>query len=111
MEPEIDTSKIWLFIILDKDDRRVAPSFAARELSRYKAKVSTYVPAKAEMLNNVTSRTTHPNVTLLFLFKKGNELASLAEKLIRNTYSTLATYLYYMDISKNTEAKWREYTT
>lgn len=65
--------------------------------------VSTYVLVKAEMLNNVTTQTTHPDMILLFLLKKGNKLAGVARKIMKDLYHTPTTCLYCTVSSKNTE--------
>ena len=111
LEPDIEEPNIWLIILSGKEDIKAAKTFAEDELDEYEAEVSTYVPSRGEMLNNVTSRNTAPDVTLLFLFKKGNEFAAAARKLVRKKYTTPILCQYYADASKNTEAKWRIHTT
>ncbi len=98
---------IWLFLLFGKEDVKAATIFADEELPEYDSLLSTYVPSRAEMPNNVTNRGTAQDVTLLFLFKKENEFAIAARKCVKKKYDTPATCLYYTDASKNTEAKWR----
>ena len=107
LEPKMTEPNVWLFLLSGKEDVKAATIFAADELPEYDSQLSTYVPSKAEMLNNVTNRGTAPDVTLLFLFKKRNEFAAAARKCVKKKYDTPATCVYYMDASKNTEAKWR----
>ena len=107
LEPKMTEPNIWLFLLSRKEDIKAAKTFAAEELPEYDSRLSTYVPSKAEMLNNVTNRGTAPDVTLLFLFKKENEFATAARKCVKKKYETPANCLYYTDASKNTEAKWR----
>ena len=45
--------------------------FAETRMPEFDIMHSTYIPSKAEMLNNVSTRGTAPDVPLLFLFKRG----------------------------------------
>ena len=58
------------------------------------------------MLNNVSSRGKSPHVPLVFLFKKDNDFANASKVVMRSLYDTLAQCVYYLDASRNTEAKW-----
>lgn len=111
LEPRVSTPNVWLFLLSGKEDQKAATKFAARELSQYETTLSTYVPSKAEMLNNVTNRGTAPDVTLLFLFKKGIDFAQAAKKCVKKKYDTPAECVYYTEPARNTEAKWRVYPT
>ena len=111
LEPKISDPNVWLFLLSGKDDQKAAMKFATRELPQYETTLSTYVPSKAEMLNNVTNRGTAPDVTLLFLFKKENESAKAAKKCVKKKYDTPANCVYYTEPARNTEAKWRVYPT
>ena len=111
LEPDVTDPNIWLIILSGKEDFKAASTFAEDELDEYEAQVSTYVPSRGEMLNNVTSRNIAPDVILLFLFKKDNEFAKAARKLVTKKYTTPLLCEYYKDASKNTEAKWRVDTT
>ena len=68
---------------------------------------STYIPSKAEMLNNVSTRGTAPDVPLLFLFKRGNTYADEARRRMKGIYTTPQTCVYFTDPSKNNDGKWR----
>ena len=59
------------------------------------------------MLNNITTRATAPNVPLLFLFKKNNSFTNSCRDLVKTKYDTPPNCMYYLDMTKNTEAKWR----
>lgn len=107
MVPRITEPSVWLFILEDKNDVRDATCFATLRLTEYDYVLSTYVPSKAEMLNNITSRGTARDVPLLFLFKKDNDFATASRALLKSKYDTPASCLYYLDASRNTEAKWR----
>ena len=98
---------VWLFILRGDEDVEAANAFAASKLEQYKGNESTYVPSRAEMLDNVTSRGIAPDVPLLFLFKKGNKFATSCRALQKLKYSTPTLNPYYWDFAKNTEAKWR----
>ena len=68
---------------------------------------STYISSKAEMLNNVSTLGTAPDVPLLFLFKRGNAYVDEAHQRMKGMYTTPTTCVYYTDPSKNNEGKWR----
>ena len=72
LEPTITTPNLWLFIIEDDDDRVAAIKFVETRMLEFDIMHSTYIPSKAEMLNNISTRATAPDVPLLFLFKRGN---------------------------------------
>ena len=57
--------------------------FAETRMPEFDVMHSTYIPSKAEMLNNVSTRATAPDVPLLFLFKRGNVYAD--EGRVHNT--------------------------
>jgi len=108
LEPKMTEPNVWLFIIDSKEDVATATKFAALRLAEYDCEASKYVPCKAEMLNNVTSRSAAPDVHLLFLFKKENQFANNARELMKSEYRAPGeTCPYYRDSSKNTESKWR----
>jgi hypothetical protein len=111
LEPDVIEPNIWLIILSGKEDFKAASTFASNELDEYEAQVSTYVLSRGEMLNNITSRNIAPDVILLFHFKKDNEFAKAAQKLVTKKYTTPLLCEYYKDASKNTEAKWRVDTT
>ena len=67
----------------------------------------TYIPLKAEMLNNVSTHATALDVPLLFLFKRGNAYADEAHRRMKGIYTTPVTCIYYTDPLKNNEGKWR----
>jgi hypothetical protein len=46
-------------------------------MKEYDVQASTYIPAKAERLNNTTSRSTAAPVLILFLFKKEDDFVAL----------------------------------
>lgn len=107
MDPKLNVPSIWLLILLDSEDIRIVEKFAAQDLPEYDLFKSEYVPAKAEMLNSITTRGLHPNVTLFFLFKKKDDFARAARKCIKPKYDT-PPIGYYMESSRNTESKWRD---
>ena len=67
---------------------------------------STYIPSKAKMLNNISTRGTAPDVPLLFLFKRGHAYADEARRRMKGVYTTPHTCVYYTDPPKNNEGKW-----
>ena len=103
----ITTPNLWLFIIEDDDDRVAAMKFAETRMPEFDIMHSTYIPSKAEMLNNVSTRGTAPDVPLLFLFKRGNAYADKARRRMKGMYTTPQTCIYYTEPSKNNEGKWR----
>ena len=107
LEPAITTPNLWLFIVEDDDDRTVAMKFAKTRMPEFNIMHSTYIPSKAEMLNNVSTRGTAPDVPLLFLFKRKNAYADEARRRMKGVYTTPHTCVYYTDPSKNNEGKWR----
>ena len=107
LEPAITTPNLWLFIVEDDDDRVAAMKFAETRMPEFDIMHSTYIPSKAEMLNNVSTRATAPDVPLLFLFKRGNAYADEARRRMKDIYTTPITCVYYTDPSKNNEGKWR----
>jgi hypothetical protein len=107
LEPKFTEPRVWLFILDNKDDLKRATTFAAQKVRDYECVESVYVPSKAEMLGNVTSRAAAPNVPLLFLFKKWDHVASEVRNFVKEKYDTPTLNQYYSDASKNTEAKWR----
>ena len=107
LEPAIINSNLWLFIIEDNDDRVAAIKFAETRMPEFDIMHSTYIPSKAEMLNNLSTRGTAPDVPLLFLFKRRNAYADEARRRIKGVYTTPQTCVYFTDPSKNIESKWR----
>ena len=107
LEPAITTPNLWLFIVEDDDDRVAAMKFAETRMPEFDIMHSTYIPSKAEILNNVSTRGTAPDVPLLFLFKRGNAYADEARRRMKGIYTTPVTCVYYMDPSKNNKGKWR----
>ena len=107
LKPAITTPNLWLFIVEDDDDRIAAIKFAETRMPEFDIMHSTYIPSKAEMLNNVSTRGTAPDVPLLFLFKRGNAYADEACRRMKGVYITPQTCVYYTDPSKNNEGKWR----
>ena len=81
--------------------------FAKTRMPEFDIMHSTYIPSKAEMLNNVSNRGTAPDVPLLFLFKRGNAYADEARRRMKGIYTIPVTCVYYTDPSKNNEGKWR----
>ena len=107
LEPAITTPNLWLFIVEDDDDRTAAIKFAETRMPEFDIMHSTYIPSKAEMLNNVSTCGTAPNVPLIFLFKRGNAYADEALRRMKGVYTTPQICVYYTDPSKNNEGKWR----
>ena len=60
LEPAITTPNLWLFIVKDDVDRVAAMKFAETRMPEFDIMHSTYIPSKAEMLNNVSTRGTAP---------------------------------------------------
>ena len=107
LEPAITTPNLWLFIVEDNDDRTAAMKFVETRMPEFDIMHSTYIPSKAEMLNNVSTRGTALDVPLLFLFKWGNAYADEARRRMKGVYTIPQTCVYYTDPSKNNEGKWR----
>ena len=107
LEPAITAPNLWLFIVEDDDDRVAAIKFAETRMPEFDIMHSTYIPSKAEMLNNVSTRATALDMPLLFLFKWGNAYADEARRRMKGMYTTPQTCAYYTDPSKNNEGKWR----
>ena len=78
LEPAITTPNLSLFIVKDDDDRVATMKFAETRMPEFDIMHSTYIPSKVEMLNNISTRGTAPDVPLLFLFKRGNAYADEA---------------------------------
>ena len=74
LEPAITTPNLWLFIVEDDDDRVAVIKFVKTRMPEFDIMHLTYIPSKAEMLNNVSTRATTPDVPLLFLFKRGTRM-------------------------------------
>ena len=98
---------VWLFILSGREDVKLATSFADVHLDQYEFTVSRYVPSRAELLNGISTRSTAPDVPLLFLFKKENAFAQSPRLLLKGRYNTSLGNSYYWDYGKNTESKWR----
>ena len=111
LKPPITNRNLWLFIVKDNDDRVATIKFAETRMPEFDIMHSTYVPSKAEMLNNVSTCGTAPDVPLLFLFKWGNAYADEARRRIKGVYTTPQTCVYYTDPLKNNEGKWRLWPT
>ena len=107
LEPPITDPNLWLFIVEDDDNRVAAINFAETRMPEFDIMQSPYIPSKAEMLNNVSTRGTAPSLPLLFLFKRRNAYADEARSRMKGMYTTPTTCVYYMDPSKNNEGKWR----
>ena len=107
LKPPITDQNLWLFIVEDDDDKVAAIKFAKTRMPEFDIMQSTYIPSKAEMLNNISTRGTTPDVPLLFLFKRQNAYADEARGRMKGVYTTLQTCVYYTDPSKNNEGKWR----
>ena len=105
LELAITNPNLWLFIVEDNDDKVAAIKFAESRMPEFDIMHLTYIPSKAEMLNNVSTRATAPNVPLLFLFKRGNAYADEARGRMKGMYTTPQTCVYYTDPSKNNEGK------
>ena len=56
LELAITTPNLWLFIVEDDDDRVAAMKFAETRMPEFDIMHSTYIPSKAKMLNNVSTR-------------------------------------------------------
>ena len=54
--------------------------FAETRMPEYDIMHSTYIPSKAEMLNNVSTHGMAPDVPLLFLIKRCNAYAVVTPK-------------------------------
>lgn len=111
LEPKMNEPLAWLFILRSKADVKAATKFVALKLKDYDCIQSSYVPAKAEMLDNCTNRNMADDVPLLFLFKKNQEVVTNVRGLVKKEYETPAVCQYYDEVSKNTEAKWRIHPT
>ena len=107
LEPPITDPNLWLFIVEDDDDRVATIIFAETRMPEFDIMQSTYIPSKAEMLNNVSTRGTAREVPLLFLFKQRNVYADEARERMKGMYTTPKTCIYYTDPCKNNEGKWR----
>ena len=107
LEPPITDPNLWLFIVEDEDDRVAAIKFVETRMPEFNIMHSTYISSKVEMLNNVSTRGTAPDVPLLFLFKRRNAYADEARSRMKGVYTTPTTCVYYTDPSKNNEGKWR----
>ena len=107
LERAITTSNLWLFIVEDDDDRNAAMKFAETRMPEFDIMHSAYIPSKAEMLNNVSTRGTALDVQLLFLFRHDNAYADEARRRMKGIYTTPIMCAYYTDPSKNNEGKWR----
>ena len=62
LEPPITDPNLWLFIVEDDDDRVAAIKFVETRMLEFDIMQSTYIPSKAEMLNNVSTPGTTPEV-------------------------------------------------
>ena len=107
LELAITNLNLWLFIVEDDDDRVAAIKFAETRMPEFDIMHSMYIPSKAEMLNNVSTRGMAPDMPLLFLFKRGNAYADEARWRMKGVYITPQTCVYYTNPSKNNEGKWR----
>ena len=107
LEPAITNPNLWLFIVEDDDDRVAAIKFVETRMLEFDIMHLTYIPSKAEMLNNVLIRGTAPDVPLLFLFKQENAYANEAWRRMKGMYTTPQTYVYYTDPFEINEGKWR----
>ena len=107
LKPAITTLNLWLFTVKDDDDRNAAMKFAETRMPEFDIMHSAYIPSKAEMLNNVSTRGTAPDMPLLFLFRRGNAYADEARQRMKGIYTEPITCAYYTDPSKNNEGKWR----
>ena len=58
LKPTITDPNLWLFIVEDDDDRNAAMKFAETRMPEFDIMHSTYIPSKAEMLNNVSTHGT-----------------------------------------------------
>jgi hypothetical protein len=70
--PKMIEPNVWLFIFEDKVDVKLTTCFATSKLEQYEYILSSYVPSRAEMLNNVTNQGNTLDVHLLFFCKKDN---------------------------------------
>ena len=62
--------------------------FAETRMPEFDIMHSTYIPSKAEMLNNVSTHGTAPDVPFLFLFKRGDAYADEARRRMKGVYTT-----------------------
>ena len=95
LEPNMNDPNVWLFILSGWEDVKLATSFADAHLDQYEFTVSKYVPSRAELLNGISTRSTTPDVPLLFLFKKENAFAQSARPLLKRRYNTPLGNSYY----------------
>jgi len=56
LEPKLNQSNVWLFILRTRMDLKTAIKFATINMKGFDCVQSSYVPAKAEMLDNCTNR-------------------------------------------------------
>ena len=105
LKPTITNLNLWLFIVKDDDDRVAAIKFVETRMPEFDIMHSTYILSKVEMLNNVSTRGTAPDVPLLFLFKRRNAYADEASRRMKGVYTTPQTCVYYTYPSKNNEGK------
>ena len=90
LDPAVTQPNVWLLICQDKEDIKDCTSFVGQHLKEYEHALSTYIPNKAEMLKNVSSRGKSPHVPLVFLFKKDNDFANALKAIMRSLYDTPA---------------------
>ena len=102
LDPAVTQPNVWLLICQDQEDVKECMSFVAQHLKEYEHALSSYIPSKAEMLNNVSSRGKSPHVPLVFLFKKDNDFMNASKAVMRSLYDTPAQCMYYLYASRNT---------
>ena len=110
MDSSVTEAYIWLWILRDAKDVRIAKDFVATELPQYEYVESMYFPSYAKRLNNCTTRSNAAPVPLVFLFKKGNRQADIVRNRAKAEYRC-PPIPYYRDIAKNNEGKLRMYKT
>ena len=90
----------------DKFDEETVLAFSEQHLKNFVLKKSMYILSKAKRLGSVTNQSTTPLVTLLFLLKKDDTGRAINKDAVLKMYTT-SEIPYYLEPSKNSEAKYR----
>jgi len=86
LEPKLDKLSVWLFILQTRANVKATIKFEVVKMKDYDFVQLSYVPKKAEMLDNYTKRNIAEDVPILFLEKKDNEFVKIVHKLMKKEY-------------------------
>ena len=110
-KPTFTDPYVWLWIHSTKERAKQSTAFVRQFLSEYETIQSVYRASKNECLDDAKTRAPPAVVHLLFLFKRGDDPASLLRQNVRKEFTIPSDVPYYTDVGRYMEAKYRVYAS